>query len=835
MKNKFSLFWLSLLVCFSCSKEVPVDEEITIYTNKKGAELASSMYGVFFEEINHAGDGGLYAELVNNRSFEELEMPKGYHAEGNKLYPNEVRNHVTGKIKTESFRWTTDPVPAWLLAGDATMVLTKENPKFDTAPNNLKVTISDASSPVQLINKGYWGMAVREGEKYYLRTIIRPLPNYSGKVTIKLISEQGNILAQTEADITNSNQWNDSKTTIIPSATDARAKLVLEFDSKGVVYIDYVSLFPENTFKGRENGSRTDLAEMLVGLKPAFVRWPGGCVVEGISLENRFEWKKTLGDPAARPGEYSTWGYRCSYGFGYYELLQLCEDLGSDAMFVCNVGLGCQFRMGDASPESQIAYYLDDCMDAIEYAIGDVSTEWGAKRAEAGHSKPFPLKYIEIGNENWGAEYDKRFDIFYKAIKEKYPQLVLISNHGLTGTGSIAKTDMIDPHWYVAPDFFFNNTTIFDKHQRGKYDVYVGEYACNSGVGTGNMTAALSEAAFITGMERNGDLVTMTSYAPLFENRNDRNWAVNLIWLDTDQVVGRSSYYVQKMAADHKPSYMVESSQYKGNPQSALLNEGGIGFGTWVTQVEYKDIKITAENKTIGPELDQFISEKGIWTVNNGILSQSSNEQSAKRFLKGFKGNDYTMEFKARKIDGNEGFVIYFGMDDEGRKGFAFNIGGWNNQTTAVQDVVRGNTSSMVGEGIPFGVEKNRWYDLKMIVKGEKAELYLDGKLLVSYEHKTQPLHYLSSGYDETTGELILKIVNGESPPYTARFNLEGASKVEKAGKVITLSATDGKDENSFDEPKKISPIESEYNNFGKTFDYTFKSFSYTVLRIKQQ
>ena len=243
---------------------------------------------------------------------------------------------------------------------------------------------------------------------------------------------------------------------------------------------------------------------MLVGLKPAFFRWPGGCVVEGITLDNRFEWKKTLGDPAARPGEYSTWGYRCSYGFGYYEMLQFCEDIGAKAMFVCNVGLGCQFRMGDACGEHDIDFYIDDCLDAIEYALGDESTEWGARRAADGHPAPFPLQYVEIGNENWGAEYDRRFDIFYKTIKEKYPQLTLIYNEmpQRDGASQITKTDMIDPHWYVDPYFFFRNTTLFDSYERGKYEVYVGEYACNRSVGAGNMLGALSEAAFIGGMER---------------------------------------------------------------------------------------------------------------------------------------------------------------------------------------------------------------------------------------------------------------------------------------------------------------------------------------------
>lgn len=303
--------------------------------------------------------------------------------------------------------------------------------------------------------------------------------------------------------------------------------------------------------------------------------------------------EEVSGRSCARSGEYSTWGYRCSYGFGYHEMLQFCEDIDAKAMFVCNVGLGCQYRMGDASPESKIAYYLDDCMDAIEYAIGDVTTEWGAKRAEQGHPEPFPLQYVEIGNENWGDEYDKRFDIFYTAIKAKYPELILISNHGLGGTGKIAKTDMIDPHWYVNPEFFFQNTTIFDNHPRGKYDVYVGEYACNANVGGGNMRAALSEAAFISGMERNGDLVKMTSYAPLLENRNDRSWAVNLIWLDTDQVLGRSSYYVQQMAAENRPTYNVKSNMTMSTPRIADYNEGRFGFGSWHTQVEFKDVKLT--------------------------------------------------------------------------------------------------------------------------------------------------------------------------------------------------------------------------------------------------
>ena len=837
MKQNLLCFAAAALLMSSCGGIVP-EEELVINLQEKGAEVAPSMYGIFFEEINHAGDGGLYAELVKNRSFEELEMPEGYYAEGDILHPKEVCNHLTGEVRHGSFRWTTEPVPGWILQtgenSSAEMKLTKENPKFQSASNNLKVTIKDASAPVRLVNGGYWGMNLVKDDSYLLRAILRTSADYKGKITALLLSDTDEVLALAPVEVDGSGSWNDVHQTLRPSATAAKGKLALEFDGTGTVSLDYVSLFPEKTFRDRPNGLRNDVAEMLNGLHPAFVRWPGGCVVEGISLENRFEWKKTLGDPASRSGEYSTWGYRCSYGFGYHEMLQFCEDINADAMFVCNVGLGCQYRMGDASPESKIAYYLDDCMDTIEYALGDVTTEWGAKRAAQGHPQAFPLKYVEIGNENWGDEYDKRFDIFYKAIKAKYPELILISNHGLGGTGKIAKTDMIDPHWYVNPEFFFQNTTIFDSHPRGKYDAYVGEYACNANVGGGNMRAALSEAAFISGMERNGDLVKMASYAPLLENRNDRSWAVNLIWLDTDQVLGRSSYYVQQMAAENRPTYNVKSNLTMGTPQPLEYEAGRFGFGSWNTQVEFKDVKVTEEDGTaVNLDLNSVADKKGAWMLENGVLSQTSLETPTRYIVDGFSGNRFTLECQVRKVGGHEGFFLYFGLSQDDKKGFVYNVAGWNNQSTAVEGVSDGQTTGVVGDRVSQSLENNKWYDVKLVVTPQKSELYMDGKLIMAYAPETTPLQFFSSGYDEATGELIVKVVNAEAEAYPLRVKLDGVSQVEKTGKVISLSAASDMDENSFEEPKKIYPQESEFKGFGKSFSYTFPPFSYTILRVK--
>ena len=822
MKNKnLTITLLGTLAFMAGCTSQPEGVPVTLNVAEKGAPVSPSMYGVFFEEINHAGDGGLYAELVQNRSFEEKEMPEGYFVEHGRLKPAPVPNHENGRVNHgATFHWNNEPVRAWSLQpadeSVVTMRLTKDRPKFETAPNNLEVTINKADKPVQLINEGYWGMNIETGKMYALRTIIRKDASYKGTITAKLLSKDGTEIGKTSVKLEKEGTWSDDLKVIKPTGSDNEARLVLEFDAPGKVWLDYVSLFPP-TYRGRYNGMREDVAQYLADLKPAFFRWPGGCVVEGISLPNRFDWKKTIGDPAARPGEYSTWGYRCSYGMGYHEVLQYCEDIGAKMMFVCNVGLGCQFRMGDACPEDEIPTYLDDCMDAIEYALGDVTSEWGALRARYGHPDPFPLQYVEIGNENWGAEYDRRFDIFYKALKEKYPQLTLIYDD-MTGlreeNRAIEKTDMIDPHWYVAPDFFYRNTTLFDTKQRGKWEVYVGEYACNQGVGGGNMNAALSEAAFISGMERNGDLVTMTSYAPLFENVNNREWATNLIWIDTDQVMGRTSYHVQKMYAENRPTYNIPSSRTTVTPDSVEYRTGSIGLGVWETEAEYKDIRVTENGKTTTlPDLAKATD----------VLS---------KLYEGSYGNNFTLELKARKISGAEGFLIFFGMSEDGKQGYRFNIGGWGNATTALQQLYA-QGDQVVSRNIHHRIETDRWYDIRIELTPRVAKLYVDSELILSNELQPIPQKFLASGYDEETGEVIIKFVNSADEAQVIDFTLDGVTNVNSEGRAITLQADDLGDENSMDNPTKIVPVEKTFKKFGQTFSYEFPKYSFTILRVK--
>ena len=615
------------------------------------------------------------------------------------------------------------------------------------------------------------------------------------------------------------------------SGTDRNARFVIELEGRGTLLLDYVSLFPAETFRNRENGLRKDIAETLEALRPAFVRWPGGCVVEGITLSNRIKWKETIGDPATRPGVYDTWGYRTTMGFGYHEFLQFCEDIGADGMFVCNVGLGCQGRAGDACAEAEVDLFIADALDAIDYALGDGTTAWSRRRVENGHPAPFPLKYVEIGNENWGPVYEKRYDRFYEAIKAKYPQLTLISTLGLGGQHRHAKVDMIDPHWYVSPEFFFASDKLFDQQERGDYEIYIGEYAVNQNVGGGNLLGALAEAAFLTGVERNSDLVKMASYAPLFENVNDRVWPTNLIWFDSYRVMGRSSYQVQKMYAENRPSFNVSAAFEQ--PTIPVEVEGQIALGGWNTDTEYKELKVAlADGRTVEADMTQgWTPREGTWRVEDGTMKGSGpgvmrwNLWSAPEAF-----GDCSISVKARKTAGEEGFLIYFGMHD-GQNGYVLNIGGWGNQTTAFQRI-NGNDMPQIPNNISQHVEEGRWYDIRIDIEGGRFTYSLDGKQML--ETTIESIRrYVATGYDEAAGELIVKFVNATEEPFSTSVDLRNVTSVERRGKVVTLASADPGDENTLDDPKRVFPRESTYDGFAERFDYTFEPWSFTVLRIR--
>ena len=548
----------------------------------------------------------------------------------------------------------------WSVAGNADYDVTDEMPLHPNTPNSMCLKMKEAG--VVLENEGYWGMAVKQGGSYDLRFYLNAA-DYAGSVNVRIVSsDKKTVLAEHRFNVKEAGKWQEYTAMLKSVGNDVKASLQLVFEEPGCVYVDYVSLFPQDTFKGRKNGMRKDIAQILADLKPGFMRWPGGCVVEGATLENRMRWKESIGDPMQRRSEWIRWNYHSSWGMGYHEFLQFCEDLGAKAMYVANVGMSCVGNNGDYT--NDLEPFVQDIKDAIEYAIGDVTTTWGAKRAAAGHPVPFPLAYVELGNEQFGSIYAERYEYFYSRLKPLYPDITFICTLGMDDTkDALKEVDMIDPHWYSEPKFFYENTHMFDDVKRGKFDIYVGEFAC---ITESNIGGALSEAAFMIGMERNADIVKMASYAPLLENVNQRDWQTNLIWLNSGQVMGRSSYYVQKMFSTNIPTYNLAYSFSRDTEESA---------------------------------------------------------------------------------------------------------------------------------GLPY-----------------------------------QTLHCIA-GYDTDSKETIIKVVNGSAEEKKITVRLNG-SQVSASGKVITLSADKPDAENSLDNPRKVAPIETSYEGFGESFDYVFKPYSLTVLRI---
>lgn len=854
MKRTHTLFAAALLAALPSAGKADGVNRVYVDVAEKGKPVAANMYGLFFEEINHAGEGGLYGEMLQNRGFEEQTLPGGMTYRDGRAYAPHSLNYY-GLDYVDS--WVTWDIEArkywgWQVNGIGCRldkdVAAPDVPLHENTPNALRLRISDATegSKVNVDNTGFYtGLSVKMGGTYKLRFYLRTA-DYEGDVKAMLCNKAGEPMSSVEVKaVDRSGDWTEYRAELTASATLTDARFRLQFLGNGNIDVDYVSLFPTDTYKGRENGMRRDVAEILEAMHPTFLRWPGGCVVEGITLENRVKWKETIGDPMTRPGEFSLWGYRNNYGFGYHEFLQFCEDMGMDAMYVGNVGLSCCLRNGDFVPADDtetLETYLQDFRDAIEYAIGDPNTnEWAAKRAAAGHPEPFPLKYVELGNENGTPRYHDRYAFFHNTLKAEYPQLTFINTLVWGERDQLDKVDMFDVHWYVTPDEFYDQATLFDEVERRDFTVYAGEYAVNNGVGTGNMDAALAEAVFTGGMERNGDLVTMASYAPLLGNVNEFNWACNLIWFDNDRVMGRASYYVQQLFAQNRPDYNVKT-RIQSNRQKQLTR-GRIGLGTWNTKAEFRNVKVTSQDGSetfyesdFNTHLSDWSRMTGTWRVTrDGAYAQTADGTPCMSVMNALSLGNCTLELEAKKTSGAEGFLIVFGADTlDYRDHYRFNIGGWGNAYVGVEQVTDGN-GKLVGERVPFRLQDNKWYKIKVVlVEGQKAELYMDDKLVLSYAFSDILPGRVQAfgGYDEKAGEVVVKVVNATNEDMPTAFRLNAAN-IQAEGKVLTLAAESLADENTLDNPTKIAPVESTFDGFAPEFEYTVPARSFVVMRVK--
>jgi alpha-L-arabinofuranosidase len=518
------------------------------------AEIAPTMYGIFFEDINFAADGGLYAELVKNRSF-EFTLPKmGW------LEPNSNRH----TYNTES--------------GIAVVV---QQTNTESNANFLQVTVNNPKG-YQLINEGFRGMGIKKSEVYDFSINIAK-PQGITKVIAELLDEDENIIGSTTI-LPDSKNWTTYEAFITASQTSEKAQLRLRFEGKGTIDLDMISLFPQNTWKNRKKGLRKDLVELIEGLNPGFLRFPGGCIVEGRTLARRYQWKKTIGPIENRSSLINRWNtefnhrltpdYFQSFGIGFFEYFQLSEDLGAEPLPILGCGMACQFNTGELVPMDELGPYIQDALDLIEFANGTIDTPWGKLRHEMGHPEPFHMKYIGIGNEQWGPEYIKRYKEFDKAIKNKYPEMIIVSGSGPFPEGDFFEygwkelkemnAEIVDEHYYKSPEWFRANADRYDSYDRNGPQVFAGEYAAQS-VATAspesenNWECALSEAAFMTGIERNADLVRMTSYAPLMAHTEGWQWKTDLIWFNNLNSYGTPSYYVQKMYGQNPGTHLLKT------------------------------------------------------------------------------------------------------------------------------------------------------------------------------------------------------------------------------------------------------------------------------------
>lgn len=823
-----------------------------IFTDKVKNTVSPNLHGIFFEEISHGGEGGLYAEMIQNRGFEESRIPPGAVVENGMLNanPNQKPHYnLNGRASNWRMPWPVKTaMPYWKMsASEGSKIeatLSTNDPLTNATPQSaiIKVEHLSTSGKDYFINEGFWGIDAKKGESYVLSFYTKTNDAYKGPLTVTLLSSAGKEIAAHTFKSVNNKGWKKYSCVLTPTETDGKSVFAFRLGSTGEISFDFVSLFPKKTFKNRPNGLRADLAQYLADLKPAFVRWPGGCFVEGVNVESAPNWKNSIGPLENRPGTFSVWGYWSSDGFGYHEYLQFCEDIKSDALYVFNAGVACEFRSGTFISDEQLQPVIDDVLDAIEYAVGPVTSKWGKVRAQNGHPKPFPLKYIEVGNEQHGPWYAKRYNRFHEAIKTKYPEIKIISSMGIGDINrrtldSIKTTDVADEHAYKSAFWSFTNYDHFDNYKRGDYEVYVGEFATNAGVGNGNMQAALNDAAYILGMENNGDLVKMSSYAPLFENVNTRHWPVNLIKFKADSSFARISYYtIQLMNEQRSDENLSISLNQIESSVKKPKNKGGIGLATWDTQTEYRNIEVIENGKTVyqsdfANRSNEWTSVRGSWAVKDGAMAQTAQGAQRLMLLKDKSFETYTLKLEARKISGTNAFIIPFAVNGQGTM-LRAHIGALVNNSTVFEIVSEGSVANVSPtKRLAKPIETGKWYKIRLEVGYEKVDCYLDDVLLLSY---TEPKKLIGiAGRDKKNGDLIIKMVNGNDDVIETEIELDGNAEVNGAYKAYTIASNETGAENSFADPKKYVPVTTVSEPIkGKKMKHSFPKYSITVLRI---
>jgi alpha-L-arabinofuranosidase len=810
---KLSIFvavMVGLFCAVSWGDEVP--GKLVVDVAKPGVRVSPIFYGLMTEEINHSYDGGLYGELIQNRIFRD----------------------------------NSGMAAHWSVVSDgntrATIALDDENPIEGTAlTRSLRINIDsiDQGRRAGVANDGYWGIPVRANTRYRASFFAKAGDGFSGPLAVEMQSGDGaKVYASASAPVIDA-QWEKYDVVLTTGAVEptADARFVILASGKGTVWLNLVSLFPP-TFGDRPNGNRIDLMQMLGDLHPAFLRLPGGNYLEGDTIGTRFDWKKTIGPVEQRPGHQGPWGYRSSDGMGLLEFLEWCEDLHMQPLLA--VYAGYSLRQQHVEPGKDLEPFVQDALDEIEYATGDASTKWGAERAKDGHAAPFKIDYVEIGNEDsfdQSRTYDARFAQFYDAIKAKYPELKLIA----TTRVRTRKADVVDDHYYRSAQAMERDAGYYDKYDRSGPKIFVGEWATTEGTPTPNMNAALADAAWLTGLERNSDVVVMSAYAPLLVNvgKSARQWGTNLIGYDGMNSFGSASYYAQKMFSENMGDAVlpVSVAEQPRKLPAPPMPSGRIGVGTWGTTAQFADMKVTDGDQVLfqadlSNGMQGWRRGAGAWDVEDGALTQTSADEACRITAGAASWGDYTYSLRARKVSGREGFLVLF--HSRGRDNYIWwNIGGWGNTRTILERTVDGNKEEF-GPASDVSVEPNRWYDIRIELKGRDIKCYLDGKLITEATDTAGPppaAVYAAASRVDASGQVILKVVNASASPQRLSVDLLGALSVEKHA-VVEVLAGEPEDVNTVAEPRKIYPRAADIEDAGTSFLHEFPVYSVSVFRF---
>ena len=750
--------------------------DLRVDLSQTGKKVAPNQFGIFLEEINHAGDGGLYAELIRNGSFAEAPTLDAWAAV------------QAGSSKVNLFFDTSAPL----------------NP---IKARSLRIEINSPNGErAGVANEGYWGIAAKKGESYEFSMYARSAAGFDGPLTVSLEGKDGAVYGQ--ARITGlKTDWTRFSGSIQANATDAAARLAITAQRGGTFWIQMVSLRPgQDIF-------RADLLQKLKDLKPGFVRFPGGTYVQGNDRASAFRWKTTIGDLESRPGHQDApWVYWSTDSMGFHEYLLLCERLGAVPMYVSYAGMSwtpnskspfgvLQAHKIPASdfPLDEMGPIVQDTLDAIEYANGPVTSTWGALRAKAGHPAPFGLKYVEIGNEDGSNTlYTERYTMIYNAIKARYPEIQVIANES-RGRPPQLPLDLVDEHLYARPLEAIDMAKRLESRDRSGPKSVLAEYAVQTSGGFGNMRAALAEAVMLSGIERNSDVMPMASYAPLLANVHSINWRPDLIYFDGASSYGTPSYYVQKMFADSRLDTVVPVQVDAGEWKVAM--EGRISAEGYGAQVEFQDEKVSGSGQ-------------------NYTYSVRARKT----------GGDGGLVIRFATQEDGESLAWFVGVRNRVNTLHVWGGGG-------MQDLPAHQLESSFGGALARGVngalDTGRWYDVKIQVEGRRVRGSLDGKEIHSVEvpESLGPSVYGAAGRT-AAGEIVIRLVNALPSKQTMNIDLAGAASGRYSAIATHLSFRDLDGENSLAEPARIAPVERPLPGVGSKFQYELEGNSFTVLKL---